>query len=1095
MAVKFFKSDQTLDTAANAVITTSFSDKSTLSWSFFLKSLQDVSGSTSNFLGGQFSRFFFMNRPVTTSPNVRFTVVTSGSNTNSSSFYVSTGVWTHFAATQTPGAQYFYVNGQLLNSGSNPNKMAFVSASTAIGFNRQSASSGHMIFDDFSIFSGIVLSQSQVKSLRNRTILPTDVSLSGNLMYYYTFDNPTGGVIVAGAPGLTNGGFLGSNADLTAVSGQPEWVQETGVFVFNLQPRSIETGKSGKTIIMTFQDMNGNTQDINNADPTQRPTISINGGGNITLHSGILPGGGGTVDLVGGDGYYIVYPVTGVVIQSSDVVKLSTADEGYWSRIDGLGGTDIVVSGSVNNYVGMELYNYAGFSPTGLKIGLNSNFSLYYEEPLFLADISRGGFSALTKTSRPRNISSTSDDALVFHTMDNDYWGRRPHMPSGNATITYYGSGTFDTATITSTGSPNFAVRNINPTGSTNIFFNTVSLPISGVEIYPSGHYGQIFNPRLIQILRDTKCAVYRTMNANQINSSRIASFSEWGDSADQTLGFGFRTQVPLLNITSFVNVSSLLQANRIFMHIFTSGDHGLVNGQVISMTGALTIAITGSATTTTTFPTTLTPVVMVTSPSSLLIQRFKSDGGHVSGVQFFNNTVYCQRENIYRPSLFAKLVNEVPGCDLMYCMPHAMDESGMSLTMHELCQNINTDKKIYLELSNETWNPGDAFQQYGYFYNEGHLNPMFVTPSAYGVTVNTTYIPLTSGVTATGQTRVNLAYAEKAGRLHTIASGVMAQYGLAHNLVRVFGGRNNIIEDGERVLEWARARGYQIDAIATAPYYDNRTDDLYANNFIGLDSEQVQDTLYAALKFAGNRHQQIVNYRNLARTFGARNICYEGGTAGLAVGSSTIVSGIFTLTDVVSIKAGRHPRLADSYFYMLKHLAENGYDLFCHYNIGHSLATEPDNHWGMFQYYTQPIGRGDGSDGLRDSRIDLQDIQHHVSHLGYAMSGWNDGSNYQYRKFILVPSGSQANVNNKLEIMGFGPNNFTIGVLPTGQPNSNPATYYVADISMNDIQWGGTLRPFLITFASGYIESSTSGVTVQNRLGQFLSGQGLKLK
>ena len=225
----------------------------------------------------------------------------------------------------------------------------------------------------------------------------------------------------------------------------------------------------------------------------------------------------------------------------------------------------------------------------------------------------------------------------------------------------------------------------------------------------------------------------------------------------------------------------------------------------------------------------------------------------------------------------------------------------------------------------------------------------------------------------------------------------------------QVFGSRSGEIcgylncqmgDNGKTYLDYAKANGWTIDALACAPYVaPNDTDDVRAA-YTALDDDQCLDVYVHDLLYrSGGTGSQLaalkaqIDAYNRATGGKCRLVCYEGGV-GRAVPTNPGGNG---WNDARSRNLIYNPLFywaEQSHYALLQNVGVQDFHI---YALGIKWA--PDG-WGLYHAYLQQPGRGDGSDGQADNRLSRYGVKAAtvnqdascVSVRGQAWLDWNLG-------------------------------------------------------------------------------------------------------
>ena len=261
--------------------------------------------------------------------------------------------------------------------------------------------------------------------------------------------------------------------------------------------------------------------------------------------------------------------------------------------------------------------------------------------------------------------------------------------------------------------------------------------------------------------------------------------------------------------------------------------------------------------------------------------------------------------ENGIAPEYIADISNRT-GTDPWINIPHQADDNYVRQLARLLKARVHSDRKIYVEYSNEVWN--GIFQQ-----------------SAYAAQQGAQYFALDS----TGSHGQRLKFqARRSGEIFDIFE---QEFGGTSRLVRVIGGwaanswTSNFLLDAlaDPAINPSLKRA---DALAIAPYFGNEIAE-EIGNANQIDSITVDEILDKADgDIATKMVDAIRSNKVIADTHGVRLVAYEGGQHLVAYTSA--YQNNQTLTNKLNA-ANRSPRMTDMYLRMLNTWFAGSTDLF----------------------------------------------------------------------------------------------------------------------------------------------------------------------
>lgn len=217
---------------------------------------------------------------------IRFSLMAqTGGAASGFSFNYVPGRAYHLAASWDAMAaqQVFYLDGRVMATAAVSSVVQAAGASSALQIGSASHSAGSIFFiDDCYLWSGAVLTASDVQALRDRTTAPVSL-YPGSLVWGTALDGTDGSTVASGDSGLVD---LAAGLNLTP-SGTGSAVWSSDLLAYT--PAIVTTAKvlkSGKSVAFFFTDsVTGGP-----AYPTaigSNPTLSVNGGAAVALSNPI----------------------------------------------------------------------------------------------------------------------------------------------------------------------------------------------------------------------------------------------------------------------------------------------------------------------------------------------------------------------------------------------------------------------------------------------------------------------------------------------------------------------------------------------------------------------------------------------------------------------------------------------------------------------------------------------------------------------------------------------------------------------------------------------------------------------------------------
>jgi hypothetical protein len=258
---------------------------------------------------------------------------------------------------------------------------------------------------------------------------------------------------------------------------------------------------------------------------------------------------------------------------------------------------------------------------------------------------------------------------------------------------------------------------------------------------------------------------------------------------------------------------------------------------------------------------------------------------------------------------------------------------------------NFPAGRTVWVEYANEPWN----WYFSPFYYLTSVIGPNVVIPPPF----------------------LNYWYLDRSVQVHNIFRTVFATAGRANEVKGLLNCQMGS-GDSSDYLKRAAAQGWQIDAIALAPYWDLTPNEANCAAFNLLDDEQALDMDVHDLWYGPRRLSlRVKSHTDAIAAYNASGghcvlIGYEGGIAHAEPYDNGLK------TQVVA----RDQRNHDLIYHPGWYTVEQDWYLLCQ-QLGftslnvYSLSQywNPEG-WGMYHWPGQKRGRGDGSDGKQDNRL-----------------------------------------------------------------------------------------------------------------------------
>lgn len=738
--------------------------------------------------------------------------------------------------------------------------------------------------------------------------------------------------------------------------------------------------KSGTTVIVNFVD-SSTLKDVTLSAGTGNATISINGGGPITLSSKKV-----------NQGIVFLPSITGqtFAVNSGDTVTLS-APSGWVTA--SAGSSPTLTNQSLTNRTGVE--HIPLLPPSGtLRMGWNVQKPGYFNPCPWHNNWTKHANRFLNTNSTydgngyPTALGAGSTEAIVMQdNVGGEPWDAMPTSgnwriywdgASGNCTLGNQGGNTTVVAGTSSTGNATNNFREYSVTVNTlpgGIKYTVTAVPVSNIRIYPPGIDGSSPKFRTDFLRQIGSPACMRFLDPVDTNSCNIVDFSDF--SLDTVLTYYRRQYQQTVGVSQFeawTNDGTLYSTDRILIKCTTSAAHGFVDGMTVDFTGATAIACNSGAFTVT--PST-SYFIKVLSTTTFAFMIFRSGGGTVDApVNPPSCTVATDLAGTVPISDMVELCN-LKNCDMWINVPALATNACVTSMASYIAANLNANLRCIVEYTNEHWNSATAFTQFWYCFMKGQMDATIAA-----ATSNVFY-------------RGNYWYAQRASEVHDLFATEWSTAGrAASNLVRLVATQFGNTTVTSNVLDWYDDQlGKQIDAVAFAPYW--------GSDFVSADStltdqctiDQLME--HAIAKLEHDARQDVTRYESQVAELTIHGLqdkmwIYETGADIFAAGSGT--------GSEKSRAVGRHPRMRHAWNWRLRKFEQQGYKFGAVFMLGHHNLTSGgggtnNTNWSVWLAHDQVAGLGDGSDGLFNNTSDYDNHASVVSVQGYALAEFMDGT------------------------------------------------------------------------------------------------------
>ena len=267
---------------------------------------------------------------------------------------------------------------------------------------------------------------------------------------------------------------------------------------------------------------------------------------------------------------------------------------------------------------------------------------------------------------------------------------------------------------------------------------------------------------------------------------------------------------------------------------------------------------------------------------------------------------------------------------DMWFCVPHKADNNYITQAARLIRNNLNSNLKVYLEYSNETWNYAGPFTQTQYCQSEGlrlgYDTDAFWALHKFHVKRSTDMWKIFQDEFG-GKSRLYFVMASQSAWTDGPSSARF--YALEQSAYNP----NNL----------------KADFLATAPYFGGlwSADDVCNGSCVPTLDNLVTTRSYEAINTAKN---EIIASKALANQKGVGLIAYEGGQhfVGYLGGEN-----VDALTNRL-IEASRDPRMGTRYTEYMNMMRDNGMQMFC--NFQYITTWSKWGTWGILERQDSPL-------------------------------------------------------------------------------------------------------------------------------------------
>ncbi|MBD3241960.1 MAG: hypothetical protein GF331_15330 [Chitinivibrionales bacterium] len=219
----------------------------------------------------------------------------------------------------------------------------------------------------------------------------------------------------------------------------------------------------------------------------------------------------------------------------------------------------------------------------------------------------------------------------------------------------------------------------------------------------------------------------------------------------------------------------------------------------------------------------------------------------------------------------YAILLCNLVQADMWWCMPHKADDDFMVKAARMIKEKLDPSLKWYCEYSNECWNWGPYFSQFGWINGNEGVGACEGAADSLGDAI----LQIWRSGGNHGDTYGYMAN-RLFGHVMSVFSGADAE-----RVVRVVGGHVGWFGVSQASVEWVFDHGDGCDALAVAPYFGFEGGGSAVDYFCAHPSQTTPDAVVDSMGVAQEHGQtRIVEHGQYAQQKGIDLIYYEGGAS-----------------------------------------------------------------------------------------------------------------------------------------------------------------------------------------------------------------------
>lgn len=515
------------------------------------------------------------------------------------------------------------------------------------------------------------------------------------------------------------------------------------------------------------------------------------------------------------------------------------------------------------------------------------------------------------------------------------------------------------------------------------IVARTPGTPATNIRIYPPEidvSNPPKFHPEFVRMCQNS--GTLRTMQMLGANSSTLVEYTDYPPQTQRSYQAPDNRQ-QMYNITSigpYTDTTNFSRVGDLPMLVTLDRPHNIVTGQIVVLNppstgpdpGRIVIHMSGGGYTELQYGGLVTlyvPGIMAPNQFATANQATAAITP-VSPVYTYGGKVQVSTVSV-PPEDYVELLNLVPGCEAWVNVSQCASDDLVKQLFTMVGQRLGPGRRIYCEVGNEHWNTGPGFGAGFYWISLGQQ--------------------LGGGPT--------FGYTIRSGHVHKVAKQALASVGRGGDFRGIFGSQATVTGLTSVIVNTAKTQNppIPVDAVAVAPYTGTYPSSEASFNTIAgsLTVDQVLDILerFMLENWAAKLGADHFATANSVLP-GVEIIAYEGSLAGGYAGGTELIKAL------QSQAVSHHPRTYDILMYYFQTLQDQGkFDRFAYYSLIHPYGNEgsvSSTIYGAYQAWNMKAGRGDGRDGLYDTRPDLKgippgavDLSKAPSVIGGAINDW----------------------------------------------------------------------------------------------------------